>query len=174
MDLTCTSLFVVYYLILFGGQAVGGAYFASVVNHALRPYFEANGMESEVADAKQAFGYLVASAVMSGLAFITLVLKVCRFVCGCGEGSDDHSVCGTLISFAGAIVMIVFACLTTVHAWTWWQFFAAEGIDNLAASCHGLAAMIIAYLVLSVVGLILVPTINMNKRPTDDEESELV
>ncbi|KAI4867412.1 hypothetical protein F4820DRAFT_446043 [Hypoxylon rubiginosum] len=167
MESIVLSLINVCYILLLGAEAVGSAYFASVINQELRPYFDAHGMQSEAADARQAFGYLVAAVVLLGLSFLGTLVKVGLATCGCDRLSDDSddsddNLCVLLVSYAAYIILLVFTCLTAAHAWGWWKYFAAEGLDHLAASCLGLAAMIIACLVLSLCTLIVLGVVKRN------------
>ncbi|KAI1762960.1 hypothetical protein GGR53DRAFT_532021 [Hypoxylon sp. FL1150] len=150
-------LLTVYFVIVLGAEAIGCAYFASVVNWELRPYFDSHGMKQESSDASQAFGYLVASAVISGLSVILTLWKLCL-----GERSEDDEdddnkgdLLSSLLSVAAAITMVVFACLTIQHSWGWWRHFASDGNGHLASASHGLAALLITIMVLSTAGSIV-------------------
>ncbi|KAI6085858.1 hypothetical protein F4821DRAFT_260553 [Hypoxylon rubiginosum] len=143
-----------YFLLIICANVVGGAYFASIINQELKPYFDSHGMQQDASDARQAFGYLVASAVLSGLSLVGTLWNLCR---GGGSRDDEDDgkkggLCSELLSVSAGIVMIVFACLTTEHSWGWWRYFASEDSDHLAAASQELAAFLITVMVLSAVG----------------------
>ncbi|OTA98661.1 hypothetical protein M426DRAFT_258214 [Hypoxylon sp. CI-4A] len=144
-------------IILTGCQTVGYACFAAAVNNQLHPYFNANGMATDAANADQAFGYLVTSAVLFGILFTMLVLRLLdgnssQRPSDGNDKSSDTTIMGivlNLIALAAGVTVLVFACLTAVHTWGWWRYFSAQGIDHLANACCGLAGMIITSLLMT-------------------------
>ncbi|KAI0160950.1 hypothetical protein GGR52DRAFT_586270 [Hypoxylon sp. FL1284] len=162
MEMVWLYIFIAYYMLLAAAECVGHAYFASLVVQEVRPYFVANGMRADASDATMAFGYLVATAVILALSFISMLLKALRMACGLGPSDDEDEAGGcfsSLLGVAAAVTLVVFACLNTAHAWGWWGYFAGEGLGRLAGVCRGMAVMVICYLVLSVGGLIAMPLI---------------
>lgn len=166
MSSTRLSLF---YVLLLGAYAAGYAYLASVVGLELRPYFHAHGMQSEEADAGQALGYLVFCAVVTGLMALVLLCKMCFAVCVMlccldrkfepyynNNNNNYRNTCASICDIIIGIIILVFACLTAAHAWAWWHYFAAEDLGHLSVVCHGVAALLIANLVLLVSVLIVI------------------
>ncbi|KAI6082009.1 hypothetical protein F4821DRAFT_264385 [Hypoxylon rubiginosum] len=151
------AAFIVFLMILYIAQTVGCSYFASVVNSEIRPYFDEHGMQAQAKDSRQAFGYLVASAVLSGLSVIVAPCRLFRSPKPNGEDKSGLciSACTTYITFAAVVTVFVFACLTAAHSWAWWKDFASEGLDHLASQCQRLAIYLIVVLVSSAVGSIV-------------------
>ncbi|OTA55563.1 hypothetical protein K449DRAFT_399894 [Hypoxylon sp. EC38] len=148
------ACFTAFYIVLIGCQAGGCSYFAAFVNNEVRPYFAAHGMESDSNNAYEAFVYLVISAVLLWFSFMGTLCGICK---PRGRNSshreDFGSSCGKflriVISLAIGLTVVVLACLTAKYAFGWWHYFDSQGLDHLAANCHGLAGMITAGMVLS-------------------------
>ncbi|XXG98160.1 hypothetical protein Hte_004481 [Hypoxylon texense] len=146
MDAIWYSALTSINLISLTAQTVGHAYFASVVDRELRPYFNEHNMLSDAAHAHLAFGYLVTAAVLVGLSVLGSIYSV---ICGRRRNDDSSHLLKSFIVVAGAVTLMVLACLTIAYSWGWWHYFAAEGLDHLAAVCRGLAIMLIVFLVMS-------------------------
>ncbi|OTA83889.1 hypothetical protein M434DRAFT_378076 [Hypoxylon sp. CO27-5] len=154
------ACFTAFYIVLIGCQAGGCSYFAAFVNNEVRPYFVAHGMESDSNNAYEAFVYLVISAVLLWFSFLGTLCGICK---PSGRNSshreDFSSGCGKflriVISLAIGLTVVVLACLTAKYAFGWWNYFDSQGLDHLAANCHGLAGMITAGMVLSACTLLV-------------------
>ncbi|KAI0095549.1 hypothetical protein F4776DRAFT_583441 [Hypoxylon sp. NC0597] len=155
------ACFTAFYVVLIGCEAGGCSYFAAFVNNELRPYFAAHGMESESNEAYEAFVYLVISAVLLWLSFMGTLCRICKP--SRRNSSDEREEFGsscsgflrTAASMAIGITIVVLACLTAKYAFGWWNYFASQGLDHLAANCHGLTGMVIAGMVLSAFTLVV-------------------
>ncbi|KAI6085852.1 hypothetical protein F4821DRAFT_279033 [Hypoxylon rubiginosum] len=159
------TFLVLYFLLVFVASTVGSAYFAATVDQELRPFFEGHGMEPEASDARQAFGYLVASAVLGGLSVIRAIWKLCNPSPRSDDDDDKRQgLCSTLISLACSIVLLAFAILTIQHSWGWWKHFDAEGNGHLAAASQGLAVFLISMMVISVFGSIVAIVVGISSK----------
>ncbi|KAI1415441.1 hypothetical protein F5Y13DRAFT_156019 [Hypoxylon sp. FL1857] len=148
---TSIACITAFCTVLIGCQAGGCSYFAAFVNTELRPYFAAHGMESDSNDAREAFIYLVLSAVVLWLSFLRTIYSICN---SSERNSSDDSGCGKLLkaffNIAVGLAVLTLACLTAKYAFGWWHYFDTQGLDHLAANCQGLAGMIVAAMALSL------------------------
>ncbi|KAI1394661.1 hypothetical protein F4819DRAFT_254036 [Hypoxylon fuscum] len=158
MDSILFSIIVTVYLIFVGCHAGAYSYFAMLVSKELQPYFVEHGLERDSEEAQQVFIFLVVSAIILWMWFLHLLFTMCN-----RGGNDDSersdsgcvSIILGFIQFGLAVTFLVFACLAAKYTWGWWSFFDVEGLDHLAATCHGLAGMIIAGLALTACSLVI-------------------
>ncbi|KAI1651639.1 uncharacterized protein F4817DRAFT_325080 [Daldinia loculata] len=150
---------IAFPITLLGLEAGGYSYFAAFVHNELTPYFTEHGMEAQLNDSRLVFTYLLISAIFLWCSVLSMMLGLC-----CGTGRDSYGrersgfTCGSglrvIISCAFMLAMIILASLTVQHVWEWWQYFEANNLHHFASNCHGLAGMILAVLVLTMITLI--------------------
>ncbi|KAK7753905.1 hypothetical protein SLS62_004002 [Diatrype stigma] len=130
------------------GQTIGTAYFATVVNHEIGPYFVSQAMEAEAKRAQLIFVYLVLSTIATAISFFNLAMSICT----CGQNRKEKNqaaFCRSLFTFIMAcvgVVVIVFAIISAKTLWLWSPYFHANGQDNLARKARELAVLIIVVL----------------------------
>lgn len=150
MDATWTILLRIFLVATLIGQAIGAAYFASVVNHHIHPYFDFHDMKTDASTAQLVFVYLFFSAVFSSISFMTATISFWLP----SQSSNEKKPVSFWISIWRTIqacfgfFMITMGIITAKTSWSWGRLFETDNESYLAKQCYGLAGMMIAMLVI--------------------------
>ncbi|EMR72268.1 hypothetical protein UCREL1_696 [Eutypa lata UCREL1] len=150
MGATWTTLLRVFLVAILLGQAIGAAYFASVVNHHIHPYFDFHDMATDASTAQLVFVYLFFSAVFSSISFMTATISFWLP----SQSSNEKKPVSCWISIWRTIqacfsfFMITMGIITAKTSWSWGRLFETDNESYLAKQCYGLAEMMIAMLVI--------------------------
>ncbi len=160
MDAPRTIIFRLILSAILLCQAIGAAYFASITNNQLRPYFTLHSMDADTHTAQIVFVYLFMSAVFASGGFVSVSTSVCK--CGRNvpeeQNEEKKASCCALFSRAVVvcvtIVMLALGGITAKASWSWRRHFEIQNEGALAAKSHGLAGMTVVILTITACSIL--------------------